>query len=155
MSVNKVLLVGRLGRDPEIRHTQSGVAVATMSVATERRYKDKSGERQKQTEWITVVAFGRTAEIIEKWITKGSQIHVCGRLQTRSWEDKSSGQKRYKTEVVCEELTMLGGGRNRSSGGNSGGGNAGGGGGQDFDSAGGTDFNSTAGSEPDDDDIPF
>lgn len=173
MSVNKVHLVGRLGRDPEVRTTQSGQDVCSFSIATERRYKDRSGNRQKQSEWHNLVAWGRTAQIVGQYLTKGSQIHVLGRLQTRSWDDRNSGEKKYRTEVIVEELTMLGGGRQRASG--QGNYTGGGGAGHDFDAApdfdssggghqpaaasGGQDFNSSGSDfnsgDGDDDDIPF
>jgi single-strand DNA-binding protein len=112
--VNKVILIGNLGRDPEVRSTQSGQAVATLSVATSRRWRDKDGNNQEQTEWHTVVVWGRQAEIAGQYLTRGRQVYIEGRLQTRSWDDKTSGEKRYKTEVVCDEFKMLG---NRGGGG--------------------------------------
>ena len=112
--VNKVILIGNLGRDPEVRSTQSGQAVATLSVATSRKWRDKDGNNQEQTEWHTVVVWGRQAEIAGQYLTRGRQVYIEGRLQTRSWEDKTSGEKRYKTEVVCDEFKMLG---NRGGGG--------------------------------------
>ena len=106
--VNKVILVGNLGRDPELRTTPSGQAVATLRLATTRRWKDRDGNRQEQTEWHDVVCWGRQAEIAGQYLTKGRQIYVEGRLQTRSWEDKTHGDKRYRTEVVCDNFQMLG-----------------------------------------------
>ncbi len=105
--VNKVILIGNLGRDPEMRPTKSGVAVANLSLATSRRWKDKEGERQEQTEWHTVVCFGRQAEVAGQYLTRGRQLYVEGHLQTRSWEDET-GEKRYRTEIVCEDFQMLG-----------------------------------------------
>jgi single-strand DNA-binding protein len=107
--VNKVILVGNLGRDPEVRSLPSGQPVASFSVATNRRFKDRDGNRQEQTEWHNVVCFGRQAEIAGQYLTKGKQVYVEGRLQTRSWDDRQSGEKRYRTEVVCENFQMLGG----------------------------------------------
>ncbi|MFN7940558.1 MAG: single-stranded DNA-binding protein [Thermoanaerobaculia bacterium] len=105
--VNKVILVGNLGRDPELRSTQGGQPVASFSVATSRKFKDREGNRQEQTEWHNVVCFGRQAEIAGQYLTKGKKVYVEGRLQTRSWEDKESGKKQYRTEIVCENFQML------------------------------------------------
>ena len=111
-SVNKVILVGNLGRDPEVRTMQSGDKVANFSVATSERWKDRnSGEMQERTEWHRVVIFGRTAEIAEQYLRKGSKVYIEGQLQTRKWEDNQTGQERYTTEVVIRpyrgEMTML------------------------------------------------
>ncbi len=115
MSVNKVILVGNLGQNPEMRFTQGGQAVANMRLATTERYTDKSGQKQEQTEWHTVVAFGRLAEICGQYLTKGRQIYVEGRLRTRQWQDQQ-GQKRYTTEIVANTMQMLGGRGERSEG---------------------------------------
>lgn len=112
--VNKVILVGNLGKDPEVRHLENGASVANFSIATSETYKDKNGNRQEQTEWHNVVLWRGLAEIAEKYLKKGSQIYVEGKLRTRSWQDKD-GNTRYTTEVVGDQMTMLGG---RSSGGN-------------------------------------
>ncbi len=106
--INKAILIGNLGRDPEMRATKSGAAVANLSLATTRRWKDSEGERQEQTEWHNVVVFGRQAEIAGQYLTRGRQVYVEGRLQTRSWEDRNSGETRYRTEIVCENFQMLG-----------------------------------------------
>jgi single-strand DNA-binding protein len=106
--VNKVILIGNLGRDPEVRSTPSGQPVASFTLATSRRWKDKSGQRQEQTEWHNIVCWGRQAEVAGQYLTKGKQIYVEGRLQTRSWDDRQTGEKRYKTEIVCENFQMLG-----------------------------------------------
>jgi len=106
--VNKVILVGNLGRDPERRSTTSGQQVATFSVATSRRWRDRDGNKQEQTEWHTVVCWGRQAEVAGEYLKKGRQVYVEGRLQTRSWDDKQTGEKRYRTEVVCDNFQMLG-----------------------------------------------
>ena len=106
--VNKVILVGNLGRDPERRSTPSGQQVATFSVATSRRWRDRDGNRQEQTEWHNVVCWGRQAEIAGEYLRKGKQVYVEGRLQTRSWDDKQTGEKRYRTEVICDNFQMLG-----------------------------------------------
>jgi single-strand DNA-binding protein len=110
-SVNKVILVGNIGKEPEVKHTGSGVAVATFSIATNERYKDKSGEWQDKTEWHNLKAFQRTAEIIGEYCTKGSKVYVEGRLQTESWDDKETGQKKYKTSIIVNDLVLLGGDR--------------------------------------------
>jgi len=106
--VNKVILVGNLGRDPEIRSTPSGQSVASFTLATNRRWRDRDGNRQEQTEWHKIVCWGKQAEIAGEYLTKGKQIYVEGRLQTSSWEDRESGQKRYKTEIICDNFQMLG-----------------------------------------------
>jgi len=107
--INKVILVGNLGNDPDVRYTQSGAAVANVSIATSESWKDKTtGEQQDRTEWHRVVFFGRLAEIVSEYLKKGSQIYVEGRLQTRKWQDKE-GIDRYTTEIVANEMQMLGG----------------------------------------------
>lgn len=108
-SVNKVILIGNLGKDPEVKYTPSGVPVAKFSLATNERYKDKSGEWQDRTEWHNLVAWQRHAEIIGEYVKKGSKIYIEGRLQTSSWEDKQSGEKKYRTEVVIQDLVLLSG----------------------------------------------
>src|SRR6266849_8336164 len=106
-SVNKVILVGNLGRDPETRYTTGGDAVTNIRVATTDTWKDKNGEKQERTEWHTVVFFGRQAEIAGEYLKKGRQIYVEGRLQTRKWQDKE-GQDKYTTEIVADRMQMLG-----------------------------------------------
>jgi len=108
MSVNKVILVGRLGRDPETRYTGGGQAVANFSMATDESYKDKNGERQKRTEWHKIVVWSKLAEIAQQYLKKGSLLYLEGRLQTREWQDKE-GQKRTTTEIVAANFRMLGG----------------------------------------------
>ena len=108
MSVNKVMLVGRLGRDPETRFTSSGQAVANFSVATDETYKDRAGERQKRTEWHKIVVWGKQAEIAQKYLHKGSLVFIEGRIQSREWQDKE-GNKRTSFEIVCNNFRMLGG----------------------------------------------
>jgi single-strand DNA-binding protein len=108
-SINKVILVGRLGADPEIRHTQGGEAVATLSVATSEKWKDKqTGEQKESTEWHRCVLWRRLAEIAQQYLAKGSQVYLEGQLKTRKWQDKD-GQDRYTTEVQVREMKMLGG----------------------------------------------
>ena len=106
-SVNKVILVGNLGRDPETRYTTGGDAVTNIRVATTDTWKDKNGEKQERTEWHTVVFFGRQAEIAGEYLKKGRQVYIEGRLQTRKWQDKD-GQDRYTTEIVADRMQMLG-----------------------------------------------
>jgi len=106
-SVNKVILIGRLGRDPEMRFTPAGKAVTNFTMATSETWKDDSGERQERTEWHRIVIWGKLAETAAKYLSKGSQVYIEGRLQTREWTDKD-GQKRYTTEIVANQMTMLG-----------------------------------------------
>ena len=106
-SVNKVILVGNLGRDPETRYTTSGDAVTNIRLATTDTWKDKSGEKQERTEWHNIVFYGRQAEIAGEYLKKGRQIYVEGRLQTRKWQDKE-GQDRYTTEIIADRMQMLG-----------------------------------------------
>lgn len=108
-SVNKVILIGNLGKDPEVKFTPSGVPVAKFSLATNERYKDKSGEWQDRTEWHNIVVWQRLAEIVGEYVKKGSKIYIEGRLQTSSWEDKQSGEKKYRTEIVANDLVLLSG----------------------------------------------
>ena len=107
--VNKVFLLGNVGKDPEIRTTGNGMTVATFSLATADRAKDPEGNWTDRTEWHNLVAFQRTAEIVRDYVKKGSQIFIEGKIQTRSSDDKTSGEKKYKTEILCNELTLLGG----------------------------------------------
>jgi single-strand DNA-binding protein len=107
MSVNKVILVGRLGKDPETRYMTSGEAVTNCTLATSENWKDKSGEKQERTEWHNLVFYRRLAEIAGEYLKKGSQIYVEGKLQTRKWQDKE-GKDRYTTEIVVNEMQMLG-----------------------------------------------
>jgi single-strand DNA-binding protein len=106
-SVNKVILVGNLGRDPEVRYMPDGGAVTNISVATTDVWKDKAGEKQERTEWHRVVFFSKLAEIAGEYLKKGSQVYIEGRLQTRKWQDKE-GQDRYTTEIVADRMQMLG-----------------------------------------------
>ena len=108
-SVNKVILVGNLGRDAELRYTPGGAAVATLNMATTEVWNDKQGQRQEKTEWHRVILWGKQAESLQEYLTKGKQIYVEGRLQTRQWDDKD-GNKRYTTEVKADRITLLGGG---------------------------------------------
>ena len=108
MSVNKVLLIGRLGQDPELKYTPSGQAVCNFSVATSENWTDKSGQKQERTEWHRIVVWGKLAELANQYLGKGRQVFLEGKLQTRSWED-NNGNKRYTTEVQASNLQFLGG----------------------------------------------
>lgn len=125
-SVNKVILVGNLGRDPEVRYMPNGEAVANFSIATTDNWKDKSGQRQERTEWHNIVMYRRLAEIAGEYLKKGRPVYIEGRLQTRKWQTKE-GQDRYTTEIIADQMQMLGGR------------DGGGGGGASYD--GGDDFN--------------
>ena len=145
-SVNKVILVGNLGRDAELRYTPGGAPVATLNLATTEVWNDKtSGQKQEKTEWHRIVLWGKSAESLSEYLTKGKQIYVEGRLQTRQWDDKD-GNKRYTTEIKADRITLLGGG-------------GGGGRGASMD-RGGASMSHGGGDEPPmepitDDDIPF
>ena len=106
--VNKVILVGNLGKDPEIRYLDSGVAVANFSLATTENYKNKEGERVSQTEWHNVVLWRGLAEVAEKYLKKGASVYIEGKIKTKKWDDKD-GVTRYSTEILCDNMTMLGG----------------------------------------------
>lgn len=106
-SLNKVMLIGNLGADPEVRNTPNGAQVANFRVACTESWKDASGQRQERTEWVTVVAWKALADIAQKYLRKGSKVYVEGKLQTRQWEDKNGGGKRFAAEVQCDELKML------------------------------------------------
>ena len=118
-SVNKVILVGNLGKDPEVRSFPNGGRVANFSIATSERYKDKGGEWQDRTEWHNLVAYAKLAEIVRDYVKKGSKLYIEGKIQTRSWDDKTSGEKKYRTEVLVNELVLLSG---KGEGGSEGGG---------------------------------
>jgi single-strand DNA-binding protein len=109
-SVNSVNLIGHLGKDPEVRYTGGGQAVANFSLATSDTWKDKNGEKQERTEWHRIVVWGKQAEHCGEYLRKGRLVHIEGRLQTREWDDKD-GQKRYTTEIIANRVTFLGGGR--------------------------------------------
>ena len=154
-SVNKVILVGNLGRDAELRYTPGGAAVATLNMATTEVWNDKSGQRQEKTEWHRVVLWGKSAESLTEYLTKGKQIYVEGRLQTRQWDDKD-GNKRYTTEIRGDRIVLLGGGGGGRSGG--GGMSRGGGGASEESMGGGHGGGAPAPDGPEpitDDDIPF
>jgi len=142
-SVNKVILVGNLGRDAELRYTPGGAAVCTLNMATTEKWNDKSGSKQEKTEWHRVVLWGKMGESISGYLTKGKQVYVEGRLQTRQWDDKD-GNKRYTTEIRCDKVVMLGGGGERSERST-----------ERDDSAYGPDDSGQQQVTPTDDDIPF
>ena len=174
-SVNKVILVGNLGQKPEVKFLPSGQAVCEMRIATNEVFNDKNQQRQERTEWHRVTVWGKMGENCGKYLDKGRSVYIEGRLQTRSWDDKTSGEKRYMTEIVASNVQFLGGqgggaggadeggggggggGYSRGGGGGGGGGGwrsrggGGGGGGGGSSSGGGEDF----GPPPSDDDIPF
>jgi single-strand DNA-binding protein len=106
-SLNKVILIGNLGKDPELSYTASGVAVARFSIATGERWKDQEGNFQERTEWHNIVAWRKLAEICGQYLKKGSKVYLEGKLQTRSWDDKNTGVKRYTTEIIADDLIML------------------------------------------------
>ena len=108
-SLNKVMLIGNLGRDAELRHTASGTPVSTLNLATTERWKDKEGQQQEKTEWHRIIVWGKTAESLSQYLTKGKQIYVEGKLQTRQWDDKE-GVTRYTTEIKSDRITLLGSG---------------------------------------------
>ena len=108
-SVNKVILIGNLGKDPEVKYTPQGTPVAKITLATNERFKGKDGQWQDRTEWHNVVLWQRLAEIAGEYLKKGGKVYIEGRLQTRSWDDKQSGQKKYMTEIVANDLVLLGG----------------------------------------------
>ena len=142
-SLNKVMLIGNLGADPEVRTTPTGATVATFRVACTESWKDQSGQKQERTEWVTVVAWRQQAELVQRFLRKGSKVYVEGKLQTRTWEDKNAGGKRYATEVLCDRFMMLDG---RPQG-------------HDDQSRGGDSYTQDAGGAPapsgSDDDLPF
>jgi single-strand DNA-binding protein len=108
-SLNKVLLIGNLGRDPETRYLPSGGAVCNFSIATSERFTDKSGQKQERTEWHNIVMYGKLAEIAQQYLKKGSNVYIEGRIQTSKWQDKQTGQDKYRTEIVADQMQMLGG----------------------------------------------
>jgi len=157
--INKVILVGRLGRDPETRYTSSGQAVCNFTMATDESFKSRSGEKQQRTEWHRIVMWGKLAEIAQQYLKKGQLVYIEGRLQTRQWDDKRDGSKKTSTEIVANSMKMLGGGRGEgaaagAAAGMSGGSAAGGGRHDEFESAPIPD-EPQAGPEISDEDIPF
>ena len=160
-SVNKVILVGNLGKDPEVKYTPNGTPVAKFSLATNERFKDKDGNWQDRTEWHNITAWARTAEIVGEYLKKGSKVYVEGSLRTHSWDDKQTNQKKHMTEIVVNDLVLLGGRGEGSGGGDfsgsSRGASAGGiSGGNNFDQRSPEPEPAPAGAGPiTDEDIPF
>lgn len=155
--INKVILIGNLGNDPEMRHTPNGAGVCEFRLATNEAWTDKQGQRQERTEWHRVVVWGKKAEVCSKYLSKGRQVYVEGRLRTRSWEDKE-GNKRYTTEVVANDVQFLGGAGGGGGGGGRGGGGGGSGGGGGMDEPPPGDYwggGGGGGGGGPDDDIPF
>lgn len=150
-SVNRVILVGHLGKDPEIRSTPGGQSVAKFSLATSEKFTDKSGEKQERTEWHNIVAWGKLGEICGQYLRKGKLVYIEGSLRTDSWDDKESGQKKYKTEIVAQNMQMLGPKGEEGGGSYEGGGSSG--------SRKSSGSSSSASSGPsqveDDDEVPF
>jgi len=156
-SVNKVILLGNLGRDPETRYTTGGDAVTNLNIATSEQWKDKSGEKQERTEWHRVVLFGRQAEVAGEYLKKGRSVYIEGRLQTRKYTDKD-GVEKYSTEIVADRMQLIGSGRDAGSGGDAE--FSGGGGGARRESGGGGAKPASGGGgkknvDDFDDDIPF
>ena len=147
MSINKVILIGRLGRDPEVRSTPSGATVAKFSIATDEKFTDRNGERQERTEWHNIVAWAKLAEICGQYLKKGKLVYIEGSLRTDSWDDKETGQKKYRTEIVARDMKML----DRKGDDEGGGGSWSGGGGGGGRSSG----PASSGPDVDDDDVPF
>lgn len=156
--INKVILVGRLGRDPEVRSTPQGTSVAKFTVATDERFTDRAGEKQERTEWHNIVAWGKLGEICGQYLKKGKLVYIEGSIRTDSWDDKESGQKKYRTEIIANTMKML---DRREEGGSGGGGGYGGGGGSyGSGSSYGNSRGPKSGPGPDmgpddDDDVPF
>ncbi|MFN2238847.1 MAG: single-stranded DNA-binding protein [Thermoanaerobaculia bacterium] len=146
-SINKVILIGRLGRDPEVRSTPSGATVAKFSIATDEKFTDRSGERQERTEWHNIVAWAKLAEICGQYLKKGKLVYIEGSLRTDSWDDKETGVKKYRTEIVARDMQML----DRKGDDEGGGSWSGGGGGRNSDSSG----PASSGPDVEDDDVPF
>jgi len=148
MSVNKVILVGNLGKDPEVRFTNSGSAVANFSIATSEIWNDRDGKRQERTEWHNIVVWGKQAEHCGQYLAKGRQVYIEGSIRTRSYDDKTTGAKRYVTEIIAQRIQFLGGGGGTRLAPQADGGHA-----DDMSMGGG--MGSGGGQPPADDDIPF
>ena len=155
--VNKVILLGNLGKDPEVKYTPSGMAIASFSLATSSSVKDKDGNWQDKTEWHNIKAFGRTAEIAGEYLKKGRTVYLEGRIHYDSWDDKETGQKKYMTQILVNELTLVGGQREAGEGGGSGysGGRGGGAGAKTANTPEHEEAPAHSGSEITDEDIPF
>jgi single-strand DNA-binding protein len=155
-SVNKVILIGNLGKDPEVKYTQSGMAVANFSLATNDRVKDKDGNWTDRTEWHNIVLFDRKAEVAGEYLKKGRTVYIEGSIRTNSWDDKETGQKRYKTEIIGTQMVLLGGPRDGEGGGGGGyGGRSAGKSGADQSPVEPSASHAPSGAEITDEDIPF
>jgi len=160
MSVNKAILIGRLGKDPELSYTQSGTARCRFSLATNEVYYDNNNQKQEKTDWHNIVVWGKQAESAGKHLSKGREVYIEGKIETRSWEDQQTGQKKWMTEVKAQRVVFLGGrgdSQGGGGGGYGGGGGSGGGGGYDGGRGGDDGYppSTPQGPGPDDDDIPF
>ena len=149
-SVNKVILLGNVGKDPEVKLLPSGLPVANLTLATSDRFKDKAGEWQDRTEWHNLTAYQRVAEIIRDYVKKGNKLYVEGRIQTRSWDDQASGQKKYRTEIIVNDVVLLSGRGEGETGGGTARSNT-----SSFDQRAPVQHEEFAGTEITDDDIPF
>ena len=151
--VNKVILVGRLGKDPEVRSTPGGKSVAKFTVATDEKFTDRNGEKQERTEWHNIAAWDRLGEICGQYLKKGKLVYIEGSLRTESWDDKESGQKKYRTEIIAREMKML----DRKGDEGSGGGGYGGGYSQSRGTTGSSkpSSSSTDNMQEDDEEVPF
>ena len=154
-SVNKVILIGNLGKDPEIKYTQGGMAVAHFSLATNERVKDKDGNWGDRTEWHNIVLFDRKAEIAGEYLKKGRTVYIEGSIRTNSWDDKETGQKKYRTEIIGNQMVLLGGPREGEGGGYSGGRSGAGKSGFDQRAPEAEASPAASGAEITDEDIPF
>ncbi|HYH05965.1 MAG TPA: single-stranded DNA-binding protein [Thermoanaerobaculia bacterium] len=151
--INKVILVGRLGKDPEIRSTPQGSTVAKFTVATDEKFTDRSGEKQERTEWHNIAAWGKLGEICGQYLRKGKLVYIEGSIRTESWDDKESGQKKYRTEIVASTMKMLD--RRGDEGGGGGGSYGGGGGYSQSRSTGGGGGGKSTDVIDEDEDVPF
>ncbi|HEX7830479.1 MAG TPA: single-stranded DNA-binding protein [Thermoanaerobaculia bacterium] len=157
--INKVIIVGRLGKDPEMRSTPSGTSVARFTVATDEKFTDRNGEKQERTEWHNITAWGKLGEICGQYLRKGKLVYIEGSIRTDSWDDKESGQKKYRTEIVANTMKMLDR-RGDDEGGGGSRGNYGGGGGGGYNQSsgsrsGGGGGRSSAPEIDDDEEVPF
>jgi single-strand DNA-binding protein len=153
-SVNKVILIGNLGKDPEVKYTPGGLPIAKFSLATNERFKDKEGQWQDRTEWHNVVAFQRLAEIVGEYVKKGGKLYIEGSLRTSSWDDKETGQKKYRTEIIANDLVLLSGRSDAGGGGADFAGSSRGASGNNFDQR-APEPDHTGASPISDEDIPF
>lgn len=154
-SVNKVILVGRLGKDPEIKSIPSGTSVAKFTMATDEKFTDRSGEKQERTEWHNIVAWGKLAEICGQYLKKGKLVYIEGSIRTDSWDDKESGQKKYRTEIIANTMQMLDRREDGGGGGDYGGGYSKSRSSSSGSSGGGSDRSAPSQDFGDDEDVPF